>query len=345
VKSIDTHYFTLFIFCLFQVAVVLVTMSRSKATAKSVDDVWAKLDQDTTVQSTITDGDGQDMTVLFVGDAGSGKSTLLQSFLKPNITKDPKSTFALEYNFIRKKSAGASKSVSHIWELGGDIFEPKLLEIPLALKNINNASVLICLDLSKPQNLVGSLLKWLSYIKDIVNRRMNEAMEATASKVTRSDVVAANYGAEHPDKLKVNPSFIPIYVVLNKYDIFKNKATIECKMIYQVVRFICHHHGACVVTSSSQEVALRDNFRSLFNNICFAQTKNPLLDTLTPVKLPYEVSADRAMYVRVGKDSFASVFNLSGDQSGVGVHRFFDSSIDVHVYVLPGCLVTVVSML
>jgi len=290
-------------------------MSRSKQTVKAVDDVWAKLDQDNTTQS-VGENDGQDMTVLFVGDGGSGKSTLLQSFLKPGASKDPKPTFALEYNFIRKKQSG-SKAVSHIWELGGDIFEPKLLEIPLALKNIYNASVMICLDLSKPQNIVSSLLKWLTYIKDIVNRRMIESMEASGAKFTRADLVASNYGAEHPDKLKVSPPFVPIYVVLNKYDLFKNKSTVECKMIYQIVRFICHFHGANVVTSSSQEVALRDNFRSLFNNICFNQNRNSTLGTLSCVKLPYEVSADRAVYVHVGKDNFSLIFNLSGDQSGV----------------------------
>jgi GTPase SAR1 family protein len=66
-----------------------------------------------------------DTTTLFVGDSGSGKSTLIQSFLKPsntkvspyiivfidntndtNFMKAPKSTFALDYNFARRKASG-----------------------------------------------------------------------------------------------------------------------------------------------------------------------------------------------------------------------------------------------
>ena len=90
-----------------------------------------------------------DTTTLFVGDSGSGKSTLIQSFLKPNSSKAPKSTFALEYNFARRKGSGSSKLIAHIWELGGDIFEPKLLEIPIALKNLSSLSLVVCADLSK----------------------------------------------------------------------------------------------------------------------------------------------------------------------------------------------------
>ena len=163
-------------------------MSRSKASVPAVDDVWAKLEADPGLQQICNDSDGGDMTVLFVGDAGSGKSSILQSFLKPNVNKDPKPTFALEYNFIRKKQVGttaASKSVCHIWELGGDIFEPKLLEIPLSLKNIGHTSVAITVDLSKPQNIVPSLLKWISYVKDIVNRRVNEILSSASGSSAR----------------------------------------------------------------------------------------------------------------------------------------------------------------
>lgn len=85
--------------------------------------------------------DENDTITLFVGDSGSGKSTLIQTFLKPSVTKEPKSTFALEYNFARKKGGSGGKdsnsnssgrNVAHIWELGGDIYEPKLLEIPVS---------------------------------------------------------------------------------------------------------------------------------------------------------------------------------------------------------------------
>ena len=39
-----------------------------------------------------------------------------------------KPTIALDYNFARRTSNGI-KSVANIWEVGGDLVEPKLIEI------------------------------------------------------------------------------------------------------------------------------------------------------------------------------------------------------------------------
>lgn len=39
-----------------------------------------------------------------------------------------KPTIALDYNFARRTSNGV-KSVANIWEVGGDLVEPKLIEI------------------------------------------------------------------------------------------------------------------------------------------------------------------------------------------------------------------------
>lgn len=124
-------------------------MSKSSAAA----DLWTLIENDTT--KTFED-DSVEATSLFVGDSGCGKSYLIQSFLKPTVTKDPKvleinswnqyksdncytasivwnlltfgcvlknnlkPTFALEYSFARKKASGnSSKTVAHVWELGG----------------------------------------------------------------------------------------------------------------------------------------------------------------------------------------------------------------------------------
>jgi hypothetical protein len=39
-----------------------------------------------------------------------------------------KPTIALDYNFARRTSNGV-KSVANIWEVGGDLVEPRLIEI------------------------------------------------------------------------------------------------------------------------------------------------------------------------------------------------------------------------
>jgi len=61
-------------------------------------------------------------------------------------------------------------SSSHRLELvvfkGGDIFEPGLLEIPLSQKNFASTAIIIVADLSKPQNLIESLLKWIKATRE-----------------------------------------------------------------------------------------------------------------------------------------------------------------------------------
>ncbi len=103
------------------------------------------------------------------------------SIQQPTVTKDPKPTVALDYNFARKKAtssssdkAAQSKTVSNIWELAGDSSDAKLLEIPITSKTLANLSILVCVDLSKPQNAMGSAIKWIKAARDVISRRIAE---------------------------------------------------------------------------------------------------------------------------------------------------------------------------
>ena len=139
-------------------------------------DLWQMCEDDAELNQKSSDLAEDSSTVLIVGDPGSGKSSLIQGFLKPNNNKDPKTTFALEYSFARRKNAGGSggKTLAHIWELGGDIREPKLLEIPLALETLASTSVIITVDLSKPEDSFVSLERWIKLIRTHLSQRFNE---------------------------------------------------------------------------------------------------------------------------------------------------------------------------
>ncbi len=50
-----------------------------------------------------------DPCIVVLGNSKSGKSSLIQCFLKPTVTKDPKPTVALDYNFARKKAGSGDK--------------------------------------------------------------------------------------------------------------------------------------------------------------------------------------------------------------------------------------------
>jgi dynein light intermediate chain 2, cytosolic len=227
-------------------------------------------------------------TILVVGDAQCGKSTLIQSFLKPNSSKTPKPTFALEYNFARRKNAGdkGGKTLSNIWELGGDIYEPKLLEIALTTENLLSSSVIIVLDLSKPQDCFESVKSWISCIRGHITSKINllkngnnnqqndvkklrenaikqytTTMKISAAATSSSSEGNKNEALEkekekeeiiaHPDQKLVKATEIPICIMATKYDLFRNKFnSSDRRTLMQILRFAAHYHGASFLVTS-----------------------------------------------------------------------------------------------
>lgn len=277
-------------------------------------------------------------TVLFVGDAASGKSSLIQSFLKPNSSKDPKPTFALEYSFARRKNAPSSSSsassssssssssqVAHLWELGGDIYEPKLLDVPLSIKSIQFSSIIIVCDLSKPKNVFASLKRWVSQARDIVQRRLAALSEAggeAAEAVARlKDRASAPYGSTHADIARVRPCEVPLCIVGNKYDSFKALSLADRRALVQVLRFVAHYHGATLLLTSAFE---REAFRSLLNAACFG----------LPTKAALDVALDKPAIVTAGKDDFTSILlgvapgaSTASDEAGKSKFAYSESDV------------------
>jgi len=262
--------------------------------------------------------------ILVVGDSGSGKSTCIQTFLKPNTTKEPKSTFALEYNFARRKGAGAGKSLVHLWELGGDIYEPKLLEVPLSQRNLPLASVIIVCDLSKPQNVLSSLLKWLALIRELVTKRVAELAAsadgaASAAAAALRDSSSALFTG-HADSSRVRPCEIPIYIIANKLDAFRSVPSADRRALMQVIRFVAHYNGASVL-ATSYTADQKESFRSYMNNVCF----------MTRSSSSCETSADRPVNVSAGRDSFTSIL-IGDDDHGGSRSKLASSEADMALY-------------
>ena len=268
-------------------------------------------------------------TLLVVGDIGCGKSTLIQSFLKPNSNKDPKPTFALEYNFARKKNASAgSKSLAHIWELGGDIKEPSLLSIPLPTATIPSAAVMIVVDLSKPENVLTSLQRWIQLVREHIQARMSELKATGTGEVAAKmkAVAKSRYGEEHDDLKNVRPCEVPIVIVGNKFDLFRSKASADRRALLQAVRFIAHYHGASFLATSRTESAHRDSFRATMSTAAFALKPKGIC----------EVSSDKPNQVTAGKDSFRSILLALGAGKTAeedGKSQYASSEADMGLFV------------
>lgn len=268
----------------------------SKSSKTKIEDLWTKLEN----TPNELDEDSVETTVLFVGDSQCGKSTLIQSFLSPTAGKDPKPTFALEYSFARKKvqSNQNAKAVSHIWELGGDIHEPSLLDIPLAARNIANVSVIVCCDLSRPQNVYSSVQRWIQLVRGTIKTKLTE-LKSSNPNLLQAIRAKSDTSEEHKDKSRVKPCEVPLYIVCNKYDAFKERNMAERRAIIQALRFVAHYNGATLLCASSQDSALRESFRGFMGSVCFGSVPRNAVD----------VSPEKPFYVLARKDNFDAILS------------------------------------
>ena len=280
-------------------------------------------------------------SVLFLGNQGSGKSTIIQSFLKPTVTKEPKSTFALEYSFARRKISSSSsssssssgsvgKTVAHIWELGGEMsLEAGFLDIPLSTRSICEASAIICIDLSKPQNIFSSLQKHFEMLKTVIRKRIGDlnASDDNKSQIqSLRDFSARLLNANHIDGNKMRAVEIPCFLIATKFDIFKNLPLQDRRLVTQVMRFFAHYYGAHLLTSSS-DASQKESLRSTLSSICFQ----------TPLKTGCEVLPEKPLSISPGSDSFDSILlggPAKGNDGDAKVSKFIICSSPFYVYKL-----------
>lgn len=270
-------------------------MSRSKGS--EAEDIWSKLQRNPPpVASEANDTSGS--SLVFVGDLGCGKSTLIQTFLKPSAAKDTKPTIALEYNFARK-TTNNSKSVANIWEIGGDLVEPKLMEIGITVRNLPTAVVVIVCDLSRPHNLARSLLQAIGHVRTIAKNRAAELQATNVNLLNEvREKLAAPYKG-HPDEARVRPLDITVCIVANKHDLFKSLPSADRRNVMQVLRFVAHFFGAHLITASSAEAGQREAYRGLITALAFNSAIKPVC----------ELNPDKLVYITKGADSYQKIFN------------------------------------
>lgn len=273
-----------------------------------VETLWSRIES-----VSLADGDdsSNETTTLIVGDGSCGKTSIINNSFKAASTKAPKPTFALEYTFARKKNTGstnASKCVAHVWELGGGINELKLLTVPLTIRVLPTVSLVVCCDLSKPQNAVASLRRWIDALKEILVKGLGK----DAYKRMRENARATHY-AECPDKGKVSPFPVPLYVVGTKYDHLRNMTTADRRSVLQLIRFLAHYNGGSFLCSSSTDATMRDTFKPIFGSMCFA----------SGLKNFTETTCDKPIMVSAGKDSFSSILSSTLSASDMKVYKFW----------------------
>jgi GTPase SAR1 family protein len=95
-----------------------------------------------------------------LGDKKSGKSSLVAKLLNEPVKEEMAETTALDFRFGTKQREDKTVQMN-IYELGGGRVLAGLLQSVFVGNGIDNAAIIICLDLSKPGNSIETLLYWL----------------------------------------------------------------------------------------------------------------------------------------------------------------------------------------
>lgn len=237
--------------------------------------------------------------MLCVGMPGSGKSTLLNLYLNPTKEDSAKPTVALEYMFARRATAAnCPKDVAHMWELGGGAHVSDLVSVPIGTHNFSTSCYVIVVDLSRPSSVLSALIHWTDHIKVCVKtcvRELAKANPSFAEELKRKTY--AKFGRDHPDLRSVKPCPIPLIIVANKYDLFKDQPSTKRRVVGNALRFIAHINGASLLYCSSKDKVLKDALRATMNKHLFKAS----------TKRSQEANPEKALFIVGGSDTFEAI--------------------------------------
>ncbi|CAN0296620.1 unnamed protein product [Pylaiella littoralis] len=240
---------------------------------------------------------------LCVGMPGAGKSTLLNAYLNPNNDSVPKPTVALEYMFARRaRAANMPKDVAHIWELGGGSHVSDLVRVPITPDRFHDALYVIVVDLSRPSSVIPHLLHWTDQIKACVKVCVRDMAKRDPSFAdTLKKKTYAKLGRDHPDLRAVRPCPVPLVIVGNKYDMFKNNESVRKRTLSQALRFVAHINGASLLFCSAKDKKLKDVFRLALNTHLFRANSRKAIET----------NPEKPLSVPAGSDTLDAILKVT----------------------------------
>uniref|UniRef100_A0A3P8Y8B3 Cytoplasmic dynein 2 light intermediate chain 1 n=1 Tax=Esox lucius TaxID=8010 RepID=A0A3P8Y8B3_ESOLU len=217
-------------------------------------------------------------TVFFIGNKAGGKTTILLRCLDRDEPSKP--TLALEYTFGRRaRGHNTPKDIAHLWELGGGTSLSDLVQIPITAQNVRSLSVVLVLDLSKPNALWGTMERLLQAARTQVEKVLSQSQMTVESKAR----------VPRQDRELIDPFPVPLLIIGSKYDIFQDFDSEKRKVICKTLRFIAHYYAASLI----------------FTSIKF---ESSMSKTKTSVR-PYSMSSDlsKPLVIPAGMDSLSQI--------------------------------------
>lgn len=199
--------------------------------------------------------------------------------------------------------------------------EPKLLEVVMDKSTLQSTTICLCLDLSKPQNVIVNLLRYLTLVKEVISRRVSElqATNVNALNTLRGSISSAY--ASHPDISRIRPLEVGLVVIANKYAALRALQSGEKRLLMQCLRFVCHYFGASLLCSELNEGSSKDAYRAAISALAFGQAIKPINEV-----------ADKHVLITRAMDSYEAILlgaNLQGADGESGKVKVGISIIEI----------------
>jgi dynein light intermediate chain 2 len=243
----------------------------------------------------------RDTFTLIVGPRGAGKTSLTANFRNSSKAEEIKPTTALDYVFVRLRTSGRP-AVAHMWELASTKCVSEMIRVPLGPERVLNGALVVVVDLSVPGDVVPALVKWLTtlytVVHEVLKAKEKNPVDKFAVDALKQEAMA-RYGSGHPDKEEVTPLPLPVLVVGNKYETFRDEDSVKRKGVTQAVRYLSHMYGASVLFTSMKDKTLVAQFRSVMKSFAFRAMARGASKEVDPAK-PLFVPAGADLFEDIG---------------------------------------------
>ncbi|XP_068597292.1 cytoplasmic dynein 2 light intermediate chain 1 [Brachionichthys hirsutus] len=240
-------------------------------------------------------------TVFLMGSKAGGKTSILLRCLDRDEASKP--TLALEYTFGRRaRGHNTPKDIAHVWELGGGSSLSDLVQIPITPVSVASLSVILILDLSKPNALWGTTEKLLEVARSQLEKVFSKAQQQQQKSKPGARHQLFHSAArvlpkDYPDRELISPFPVPLLIIGSKYDIFQELDSDKRKVVSKTLRFVAHYYAASLILTSIKSESLMSKTKSFFSHLAFGVDKSKTMscDSTKPLIIP------------AGSDSFSQI--------------------------------------
>lgn len=256
------------------------------------------------------DDDGAEIwerSIFFMGNKQGGKTSIILRCLDRD--EIPKPTLALEYTFGRRaKGHNTPKDIAHFWELGGGTSLLDLVRIPITTENIRTFSIVLVLDLTRPNELWSTMERLLQVTRKHLEKTLTD-LGKTNSKLANEIKLkmCRTLPKDHPDRELIDPFPVPLVIIGSKYDIFQDFESEKRKIICKTLRFVSHYYGASLMFTSKTEPHMAKT-RALINHLAFGLERSKSVS----------IDLNKPLFVPTGMDSLSHIGSPPVSDSDIG---------------------------